>query len=36
VDKGFLIWLAAQDRKQLLEILDLPTLDGEHADTLVS
>jgi hypothetical protein len=36
VDKGFLIWLAAQDRKQLLETIDLPTLDGEHTDTLVS
>ena len=26
VDKGFLIWLAVQDRKQLLEALELPTL----------
>jgi hypothetical protein len=26
VDKGFLIWLDAQDRKQLLEMVDLPTL----------
>ena len=29
VDKGFLIWLAAQDRGQLLESLGLPTLEGE-------
>ncbi|MGF6428360.1 hypothetical protein ABIE91_003580 [Bradyrhizobium elkanii] len=28
VDKGFLIWLAAQDRKSLLEMVGLPTLDG--------
>lgn len=27
VDKGFLIWLASQDRKQLLEIVGLPILD---------
>ena len=25
VDKGFLIWLAVQDRKQLLDVLGLPT-----------
>jgi hypothetical protein len=28
VDKGFLIWLAVQDRRQLLETLDLPTLES--------
>jgi hypothetical protein len=27
VDKGFLIWLAAQDRKLLLETVGLPTLE---------
>jgi hypothetical protein len=27
VDKGFLIWLAAQDRKSLLEMVGLPTLE---------
>lgn len=27
VDKGFLIWLAVQDRKQILETLDLPVLE---------
>jgi hypothetical protein len=26
VDKGFLIWLAVQDRVQLLTVLGLPTL----------
>jgi hypothetical protein len=28
VDKGFLIWLESQDRKQLLEVLGLPVLDN--------
>jgi hypothetical protein len=30
VDKGFLIWLAVQDRKQLLEALGLPTVDDSQ------
>jgi hypothetical protein len=29
VDKGFLIWLAAQDRKSLLEMVGLPTLEDD-------
>jgi hypothetical protein len=29
VDKGFLIWLAAQDRKPLLEMVGLPTLEDD-------
>ena len=28
VDKGFLIWLALQDRENLLEDLDLPGLEA--------
>lgn len=28
VDKGFLIWLAAQDRKRLLDVLGLPIIDN--------
>jgi hypothetical protein len=36
VDKGFLIWLAAQDRKQLLEMIGLPLLkDGEQTELKV-
>ena len=29
VDKGFLIWLAVQDRALILNSLGLPTLEGE-------
>ncbi|MGY4433697.1 hypothetical protein ACVWWO_006174 [Bradyrhizobium sp. F1.13.1] len=37
VDKGFLIWLAVQDRYQLLQTLDLPTagLEGKNIGTLL-
>jgi hypothetical protein len=34
VDKGFLIWLAAQDRKSPLEMIDLPTLEDDTQPNL--
>ncbi len=34
VDKGFLIWLDSQDRKQLLEMVGLPTLEGSGQSEL--
>ena len=33
VDRGFLIWLANQNRDELLELADLPMFEAEQAST---
>ena len=33
VDRGFLIWLANQDRNELLDLADLPVVEAEASPT---